>query len=217
MKLVGATTILAGLALAACSPAEDEQAATGGQVDAETPSAAVGGEDGDPPAVIEADAEPRLTAEGWGPLRIGMTRDEVTAALGEDANPGAVGGPDPGACDMFRPQRAPEGMMVMLEQDRLTRITLSDGSEVETDAGIAVGAPARAISEAYGEGLQSSPHNYVGPPAKYLTHWARGGEAGQAYVQDAGARGIRYEVGEDGRVQLIHAGGPSIQYVEGCL
>ena len=26
-----------------------------------------------------------------------------------------------------------------------------------------------------------------------------------------------YEIGEDGRVVHIHAGGPSITYVEGCL
>ena len=33
----------------------------------------------------------------------------------------------------------------------------------------------------------------------------------------ANARGIVYEVGLEGDVSQIHAGGPSIQYVEGCL
>ncbi|WP_158332143.1 hypothetical protein [Brevundimonas abyssalis] len=36
-----------------------------------------------------------------------MTRAEVVAALGEDANPDAVGGPDPESCDQFRPERRP--------------------------------------------------------------------------------------------------------------
>src|SRR3970040_816280 len=31
-----------------------------------------------------------LTPDGWGPLRIGMSRAEVVAAAGEDANPDAV-------------------------------------------------------------------------------------------------------------------------------
>ena len=38
---------------------------------------------------------------------------------------------------------------------------------------------------------------------------------GQA-VQDEAARGIVYEIDGAGKVGAIHAGGPSIQYVEGC-
>jgi hypothetical protein len=35
-------------------------------------------------------------------------------------------------------------------------------------------------------------------------------------VQDEAARGIVYEIDGAGKVGAIHAGGPSIQYVEGC-
>jgi hypothetical protein len=52
-------------------------------------------------------------------------------------------------------------------------------------------------------------------PAAYLIAW-NGGPRSESYVEDQAARGISYEVGSDGRVQAIHAGGPSIQYVEGC-
>ena len=85
--------------------------------------AACGAPDTDPvppaaPAEPAAPATPvdanAVTAQGWGPLRIGMTRAEVEAALGADANPNAVGGPDPESCDVFRPTRAPEGLMVMV-------------------------------------------------------------------------------------------------------
>jgi hypothetical protein len=61
--------------------------------------------------------EPRpdlITPDGWGPLRIGMSGAEVVAAAGEDANPDAVGGPDPERCDEFRPARAPAGILVMV-------------------------------------------------------------------------------------------------------
>ena len=151
-----------------------------------------------------------LTAEGWGPLRIGMTRDEVVAASGEDANPQAVGGPDPEACDEFRPARAPEGMLVMVERGRLTRISLSAGSDVRTERGFGPGDPASAIRAAYGDAAVISPHKYQPHPAEYITVWATA-------PPGPDARGIVYEIGPDGRVAHVHAGGPSIQYVEGCL
>lgn len=155
-------------------------------------------------------AQPLLTSEGWGELRIGMTRQEVVAAAGEDANPAAVGGPDPEQCDEFRPERAPDGMLVMIERGRLTRITISDGTDVVTDAGNAVGDSAAAVRRAYGPELTSLPHKYVGAPAEYLTVWTRD-------TPGPDARGLVYEVGADGRVIHIHAGSRSIEYVEGCL
>ncbi|MDP2764107.1 MAG: hypothetical protein Q8O54_04635, partial [Brevundimonas sp.] len=76
-----------------------------------------------------------VTAQGWGPLRIGMTRAEVEAALGPDANPNAVGGPDPESCDTFRPERAPDGLMVMVENGVLTSLWLSRDATLKTDRG----------------------------------------------------------------------------------
>jgi hypothetical protein len=152
----------------------------------------------------------RLTAEGWGPLRIGMTRAEVVAAAGDDAHPDAVGGPDPESCDQFRPARAPEGMLVMIEHGRLTRITLSRGASVETEHGFRVGDAADEIKAALGARAVASPHAYGASPSEYLTLWTRP-------PADPDPRGIVYEIGPDGRVMHVHAGGSSIQYVEGCL
>lgn len=151
-----------------------------------------------------------LTADGWRDLRIGMTRQEVVAALGEDANPDAVGGPDPEQCDQFRPERAPGGMLVMIEQGRLTRISVSAGAGVETEGGIAVGDSASAVRNHFASTVVSTPHEYSSAPAEYLTVWTTPPPA-------PGAKGVVYEVGEAGRVVHIHAGGSSIQYVEGCL
>jgi hypothetical protein len=200
MKKAGLSIMALGLAVA-CSPSENtatEQEQTAASAEATT----------------EAAEEPQLTAEGYGPLRIGMTLDEITAEFGEDANPEAVGGLEPEFCNQFRPARAPEGLLLMIEEGVLTRISIIDPG-VETDAGLTVGATAAAVREAYGEAIQVSPHTYVEAPGEYLTVWSTGTPEGP-YVQDANARGIRYEVGEDGVVQVIHAGGPSIQYVEGC-
>jgi hypothetical protein len=139
-----------------------------------------------------------------------MTRAEVVAAAGEDAHPEAVGGPDPETCDEFRPERAPEGMIVMVERGRLTRISLGAGSEVRTDRGFGVGATAAAVRDAYGDRAVASPHQYQPAPAEYVTVW-------ETAPPGPNARGIVYEIGADGRVARVHAGGASIQYVEGCV
>lgn len=194
---------IAVLALAACGQPDDP---------AEAPAP-------ETPAAAEAPAETpdsnALSAQGWGPLRIGMTREEVVTALGEDANPNAVGGPDPEACDQFRPEQAPENMLVMLEQGVLTRISVADGSDLETDRGFGVGDSAADIKAAYGDDAQVSPHKYVDAPAEYITVWTDG-PSDEPYREDPDARGVVYEIGDDGNVSMIHVGGPSIQYVEGC-
>ncbi|WP_395645409.1 hypothetical protein [Terricaulis sp.] len=157
-----------------------------------------------------------ITSEGWGALRVGMTRADVTAAVGATATPGAVGGPDPQACDLFHPANAPTGLLVMIQQDRLTSITLRNNADLKTDRGFGIGSTAAEIKAAYGASAMSEPHKYVAG-AEYITVWTSGAPASAgAFVQDASARGIRYETDAQGRVTAVHAGGPSIQNVEGC-
>lgn len=170
-----------------------------------------------PPAGTNA-----ITSEGWGPLRIGMTRDDVVTALGPDANPNAVGGPDQEACDLFHPVRAPEGLYVMIQSGVLTRISLQDNTTLKTDRGFGIGDGASAIKAAYGETAHVQPHHYLGLPAEYITVWTNTGGAAlneHGWIPEdttPDARGIRYETNVEGVVTEIHAGGPSIQYVEGC-
>jgi hypothetical protein len=182
-----------------------------------------------PPATTEAPATTApadanaITSEGWGPLRVGMTRAEVVAALGEDANPNAVGGPDPEACDLFHPANAPERLYVMIQRGVLTRITVEGGSAtLKTDRGFGLGDQASAIKAAYGASALIQPHHYIGLPAEYITVWTNTGGATpneHGWIPEntaPNARGIRYETDAQGIVTALHAGGPSIQYVEGC-
>ena len=155
-----------------------------------------------------------LTAEGLGALKIGMTRAEVVAAAGDDAQPNAVGGADPMACDEFHPARAPEGVTVMIEQGVLTRISLIRDAALKTDKGFGIGSQGSAIKSTYGGGVIAQPAKYDPAPAEDLFVWARKGST--SYVTDPMARGVRYEVGADGLVKAVRAGGPSIQLVEGC-
>jgi hypothetical protein len=184
------------LALAACGAPEPAEPAPAAPAPApETP----------PPVAGDV-----LTAQGFGPLRIGMTTAEIEAALGPDSDPGAVGGGDPASCDMFRPDRAPEGLLVMTNDGRLASVWLTRNATVPTDRGFRIGDEAAAVKAAYGASAVVTPHKYQGAPAEYVTVWATGDRTGP------NARGIKYEIGEDGKVSSIAGGGPSIENVEGC-
>ncbi|HYD29086.1 hypothetical protein [Brevundimonas sp.] len=198
-----ATTAAASLLLlAACNSPESTKAP-----EAEAPAASA------TPAV-DANA---LTADGFGVLRIGMTKAEVDAALGPDSDPEAVGGAEPEVCDQWRPERAPDGLLVMVQDGVLTRISVSAPSTLKTDRGFGVGDTAQAIKAAYGGAAVSQPHKYSPAPAEDIFVWASGGPATpDAWVENAAARGVRYEIDSQGRVGAIHVGGPAIQFVEGC-
>ena len=191
--------LIAALAFAACSPKAAEPAA-------EAPALA-------PAAETTPAASDALRADGWGALKIGMSRAEVVAAIGDKRDPNTAD--IPGECSEFQPKNAPDGLWVMIESDKLTRITLSDLSTVKTDKGLGLGDAADAIKTAYGSEAKATPHKYQDKPAEYITVW-QGGPRAEPYVQDEAARGIVYEIDGTGKVGAIHAGGPSSQYVEGC-
>lgn len=199
---------LAALAFALAACGGEAPAPAGATTTTPTPSA-----DATPP--LSVSTEPTLTSTGWGPLTIGMTLEEVTAAAGPDSNPDDVGGPEPEYCDQFRPANAPEGILVMIEEGKLTRISLIELSPLKTGKGLGIGDTAAAVKAAYGAAAQTGPHKYQDAPAEYITVWD-GGPRTESYVQDETARGLVYEIDGTGKVGAIHAGGPSIQYVEGC-
>lgn len=197
MRLLTTVAVLA--LLAACG-----QPATTTPATTETPATTT--------APVDANA---ITSNGWNTLRVGMTRAEVTAAVGA-GNPNAVGGADPQACDLFHPANAPEGLLVMIQQDVLTSITLRNNTTLRTDRGFGIGSTAAEIKAAYGAAAYSEPHKYVAG-AEYITIWTTGAPATPgAFAQDPNARGIRYETDAQGVVTAVHAGGASIQNVEGC-
>ena len=198
-----AVSALVLFSLAACDRNDDPVAEPSSAATTPPPETA--------PLAVDANL---LTADGLGPVRIGMTRAELVGAWGDDSQPNAVGGPDPATCDIFHPVNAPSGVSVMIQDGVLTRITLMRDATVKTDRGFGVGDTGMAIKKAYGGAIFAQPHKYQAAPAEDLFAWARGGST--AYVTDPAARGVRYEVGNDGKVIMVHAGDPSIQLVEGC-
>ena len=145
-----------------------------------------------------------LTPAGWGPVRIGMTRAQVAKALGARLSGAAIESVDR-CVEQSARGSAYAGVIFMFEDRRLTRISAGSSSRVRTPSGIRVGATAAQVRRAYGRKLHAEPHKYLAPPAEYLTYWTAPNK-----------RGVRFETSERRRVERIHAGGASIQYVEGC-
>lgn len=188
------------LALTACNAPE-----TAKTPEAELPVSA--------PAAPTAAADV-LTPQGYGPLRIGMSQAEVDAAVG--LPPANVADAEPSECRQYQPPRGPEGVLVMLEKGVLTRLTAIRGSDVMTEDGVGVGFDGEQLKARYGSAAEVTPHKYQDAPAAYVTIWSGKTSPSSGYVTDPAARGFNFEIGQDGKVAFIHAGGPSIQYVEGC-
>ena len=185
------------LALAACDAPESAKA----------PDAAA-------PAVMgDAASANVLTPLGYGPLKIGMTQAEADAAVGPP--PANAAEAEPSECRYYHPPRAPEGLLVMVEKGVLTRLTATRDSTVKTEDGVGVGADGEQLKARYGAATVT-PHKYQGAPSAYVTLWPGRPQLQGAYVTDPTARGLVFEIGDDGKVAFIHAGGPSIQNVEGC-
>ena len=192
---------VAVLSLAACNaPPEQAPAAP------ETPAPAE-----QPATPAPAASTNVLSAEGFGPIRVGQTIAEVTTAWGAPERALT----DENGCNVFHPTRAPQGVLVMTEEGKVSRVSLTRDATATTDKGLKLGATAAEVKAAYGAAAQSSPHKYQSAPAEYIAVWS-GGPRTEPYVNDAAARGLVYEVGSDGKVTAIHGGGPSIQYVESC-
>ena len=156
------------------------------------------------PAAAPAQAPAwRLTPDGYGPARIGMTRAQVSAALSIRREGDAI--EDADACIEMGAAEGYRGIYFMFEGGRLSRISASESSRATTQHGVGIGATAAQVRRAYGPGVRSETHTYLGRPAEYLTFWTR-----------RNAKGIRFETGTDRRVETIHVGNASIQYIEGC-
>jgi len=154
--------------------------------------------------IVAASAVLTLTPDGLGAVRIGMTRAEVEAAIGNALEGEPV---DEGmTCVEMVPAGPEQGLWFMFEDSKLTRISIGEPSKVKTELGIGVGTSADAVRSAYGPALLAEPHHYGELPAEYLTFWT-----------EPDKRGLRFETDARRKVQTIHAGNSAIEYVEGCL
>jgi len=142
-----------------------------------------------------------VTPSGIGPIRVGMTVEDLKR-VGGDVNVPA-GNAD---CAYVRPPSAPAGVSVMLAHGEVTRIDV-ESSGVQSDAGIVVGDSASRVSQVYAGRVTTTPHKYI-EGGQYLT-------VRSPSPQDSALR-IVFEI-EAGRVTRFRSGRlPEVAWVERC-
>ncbi len=217
--------ILAAMLLAGCKPAEPAPEAPAAEKPAaeaaaqKPPSAAIVSE-----ASLPAAPDSQVTVNGWGPVRIGMTLEELNAAVGEKLDPKEDAGFEEYQCTFLFPKTAPEGLSLMYSHGQVARIDV-DKPGVATYGGVQVGDTASKAREVFGAALNAQPHFYTGLPAEYLTVWTVGGPqpdwngppSAEEIAALNAARGVRFETSEKGVIERFYAGSGAIEMVEGCL
>ena len=147
--------------------------------------------------------EPRITFNGYGPVRIGMSAQALETALGVKLERGAPDG-DSEACEYVAASRGYEGVSFMLLNQRLARIDVSS-PKVRTRSGARIGLSQEAVLALYPGRIKISPHEYTAPDGSYLTMFSPDKR-----------HGMRFET-DHGKVTVYYAGtAEAVQYIEGC-
>ena len=145
----------------------------------------------------------RLSAEGLGPIRIGMTESAVVHIVGSVEDDRVSTG-DYQTCHEGTPKALPN-VSFMFERGLLSRIAVKGRRDLRTPDGIGIGSPERRLRQLYGRRITLAAANYDVPGHSLLV-WEKPGKRGVRFLTDANAR-----------VSLIYAGASSIEYIEGCL
>ncbi|MFL5483797.1 MAG: hypothetical protein ACJ8AK_16580 [Gemmatimonadaceae bacterium] len=142
-----------------------------------------------------------VTAGGIGPLRAGMTVAEANKAVGGGF--AAPAGADP-ACSYAKLTKAPDGLAVMLENNKIARVEVRNGT-IATAEGARIGDTESRINSLYGGRVTTSPHKYA-TGGHYLT---------VTPVNDTTHR-IVFET--DGKAVTSYRAGvlPAVEFVERC-
>jgi hypothetical protein len=180
--------------LAACGPAPDKTS----EPDAPAATAPATAPATPTPAPTPTAATKVIGLEGLGDLKIG----QPVPLGGTWAERGAQTG------DSCRTVSSPDypGVYAIVTDGKVQRITVGQRSDVKLVEGVGVGSPEKDVKSWFG-GFREEPHKYEAAPAKYLT----------APNVASGDPAVRFEIGQDGKVKLIHVGVmPVLGYVEGC-
>ena len=157
------------------------------------------------PAFAASKTEPwRVSFDGYGPIRIGMTPLQASKVLGvklESENPKRTD-----SCYYAYSNNLP-GVFFMVTDGKIARIDV-DSPTVIMDSGAKIGNSIEEIIQLYQGRIKIDRHTYTGPEGKYLTVSAPNG-----------LHGVRFETDSiTGRVDVFYAGKFSeIQFPEGCF
>jgi hypothetical protein len=139
---------------------------------------------------------------GIGPVRAGMTLAELSKAAGETLRPAYDINE---TCDYVSPKFLPKGVSVMILEDSVGRVDVTEKG-VRTKEGVGIGDAESRVLSVYGPRAQVQPHKYTGPTGHYVI------------IEQPGDTLHRIVFETDGKVvERYHAGRrPAVDLVEGC-
>lgn len=158
----------------------------------------------------------RLTWEGLGPVRIGMTLDEFRTAAGPLNPADSSGEPGGDACWQTQPAAFPEHVFAMIEDGIVTRIDVYDNRDVRAFESVGIGATEDEVANATRNAadIYRKAHPYLDEVGHYLLRLGvRGPELGKAFIFETYKKDNGPFTVISFRVGLI----PSVLYIEGCL
>lgn len=194
------------LALLACETQTVRSPATGDSTSTANDSAAASPSTGAGNAASNVDTAPGVLSElGYGPARIGMTLEEIGAAVGH-----GLGEPGDPACSyvtLIPSQRnGTPAVSLMIVNGRLARVDVSD-STVTTEAGARIGDTEVRVLEMYGSRVRIRPHKYVDDGRYLIVPRGPGADSVERLVFETAS----------GRVTAMRGGKlPEVEWVEGC-
>ena len=143
-----------------------------------------------------------LSAEGLGPIRIGMRADVVRSILGDLID---VAEPNPNNPNCAEWSIGGDGVSLLLHDDAVARISAHAPARVITTEGVGIGSIAAQVRAAYPHAERESAE-YTPDPGHELFVW----------TDRDNFQGLRFEIAEDETVSAIHAGG-DLRNIEGCV
>ena len=163
-------------------------------------------------------AQSKLTIDGIGPIRVGMT----VAQAEKSANVTLVekGGRAGTSCYHLWPTTGPQGLgfmvispreekQILRNQDRIARVDVFNDSRITTPRGAKIGNTEAQIKALYPGQIQVTPHQYTG---------SQGGHYLTFIPKDAADKNYRivFETLKDRVTQFRSGKLPEVEYVEGC-
>jgi hypothetical protein len=145
----------------------------------------------------------KLSINGIGAVKVGMTVKEATKAAGTKL----AGDPPNENCYYLKPQGEAKEIGFMVAKSRIARVDVSNKSKIATLTGAKVGDTEARIKSLYPQQIQVTPHKYV-KGGHYLTFISK----------DSADQNYRIIFETDGkRVTQFRSGKlPEVEFVEGC-
>lgn len=142
----------------------------------------------------------RITATGFGPLKVGQSVAEAAAAVGGSFAVAAGASPE---CSYAEWASAPEGVRVMLVNDTVARVDVTS-TTVSTEQGAKVGDNEGRINSLYATKVLMMPHKYT--TGKYMVITQPEDTLHRIVFETDGQQVTQYRAGRE----------PEVQWVEGC-